>query len=173
MVEQVILVDSRNRELGAMDKTEAHKAGKLHRALSVFVFNSKGELLMHRRAMGKYHSSGLWTNTCCSHPRPGENVAHAASRRLKEEMGMNTPLKELFDFIYKAELENGLYEHEADHVFIGTDNSDPVPDANEVMEWKWMLPDDILKDMDVNPNNYTIWFQLIFKDVIRRVREKA
>lgn len=173
MSEQVILVDSRNRELGAMDKTEAHQRGILHRALSVFIFNSKGELLLHRRAMGKYHSSGLWSNTCCSHPRPGEKVADAANRRLQEEMGMKAELTELFYFIYKAELENGLYEHEADHVFAGKTDEDPNPDTNEVMEWKWMDPTAISNDMDVNPNNYTIWFQLIFKEVLRRVKEKA
>ena len=173
MSEQVILVDSRNREVGAMDKTEAHQRGILHRALSVFLFNSKGELLMHRRAMGKYHSSGLWSNTCCSHPRPGESVGDAANRRLKEEMGMSAGLKEFFYFIYKADLGNGLYEHEADHVFVGKTDEDPKPDTNEVMEWKWMQPDTISNDMDVNPNNYTIWFQLIFKDVLRRVKENS
>lgn len=172
MSEQVIVVDSRNRELGAMDKTEAHKLGVLHRALSVFLFNSKDELLIHRRAMGKYHSSGLWSNTCCSHPRPGEKVANAADRRLKEEMGISAPLTEVFDFIYKADLGNGLYEHEADHVFVGKTNEDPKPDTNEVMEWKWMNTEEISKDMDINPNNYTIWFQLIFKEVLRRNREK-
>jgi isopentenyl-diphosphate delta-isomerase len=171
MSEQVILVDSRNRELGIMDKTEAHQRGILHRALSIFIFNSKGELLVHRRAMGKYHSSGLWSNTCCSHPRPGEEVSDAAARRLKEEMGMSATLTELFDFIYKADLGNGLYEHEADHVFTGITDADPTPDENEVMEWKWMHPEAISSDMDVNPNNYTIWFQLIFKDVIRKAKE--
>ncbi len=173
MSEQVILVDSRNRELGVMDKTEAHRLGKLHRALSIFIFNSKGELLLHRRAMGKYHSSGLWSNTCCSHPRPAENVADAAVRRLKEEMGMKVEMKELFSFIYKAELENGLYEHEADHVFVGKSDENPNPDPNEVMEWKWMNTDAISDDIDTNPNNYSVWFQLIFKDVVRRVKESA
>lgn len=171
MSEQVILVDSRNRELGVMDKTEAHQRGVLHRALSVFIFNSKGELLLQRRAMGKYHSSGLWTNTCCSHPRPGENVADAAHRRLQEEMGTKTALTELFDFIYKAELENGLYEHEADHVFTGKTDADPKPDPSEVMEWKWVNTAALASDMDANPTAYTIWFQLIFKEVLRRMRE--
>jgi isopentenyl-diphosphate delta-isomerase len=171
MSEQVIVVDSRNRELGVMDKTEAHQKGVLHRALSVFIFNSKGELLIHRRASGKYHSSGLWSNTCCSHPRPGEKVGDAAVRRLQQEMGMSAPLTEIFNFIYKADLGNGLYEHEADHVFIGKTDVDPKPDATEVMEWKWMSPDAISGDMDTNPGNYTIWFQLIFKDVLRRIKE--
>jgi isopentenyl-diphosphate delta-isomerase len=171
MSEQVILVDSRNRELGVMDKTEAHKLGVLHRALSVFLFNSKGELLLHRRAEGKYHSSGLWTNACCSHPRPGEKVEDAAVRRLKEEMGMKTELKEIFQFIYKADLGGGLYEHEADHVFVGTTDEDPKPDPAEVMDWKWISAAAVTADMDANPNNYTIWFQLIFKDVVKRAKE--
>ncbi len=171
MGEQVIVVDSRNRELGVMDKTEAHKLGVLHRALSVFLFNSKGEMLIHRRAMGKYHSSGLWSNTCCSHPRPGEAVADAAFRRLKEEMGISAELTEVFDFIYKADLGNGLYEHEADHVFIGKTDADAKPDADEVMDWKWVNIEEISKDMDVNPKNYTVWFQLIFKDVVKRMRD--
>lgn len=171
MNEKVIIVDSRNREIGEMDKAEAHAKGILHRALSVFIFNSKGELLLHRRAMGKYHSSGLWSNTCCSHPRPHENVKDAAVRRLKEEMGMKAELIELFYFIYKADLGNGLYEHEADHVFYGKSDDNPAPDSNEVMEWKWMNTDEISTDIDNNPNNYTIWFQLIFKDVVRRVKE--
>lgn len=167
------MVDSRNRELGVMDKTEAHKLGVLHRALSVFIFNTKNEMLIHRRAMGKYHSSGLWSNTCCSHPRPGEKVGDAATRRLREEMGMSAELTEVFDFIYKADLGNGLYEHEADHVFIGITDEDPKPDTNEVMEWKWMEAKTISDDMDVNPNNYSVWFQLIFKEVLRRKKEQA
>lgn len=171
MSEQVILVDSRDRETGVMEKAEAHRLGRLHRALSVFVFNSKGELLLHRRAMGKYHSSGLWTNTCCSHPRPKEDTGDAALRRMKEEMGMEVELKELFSFIYKADLGNGLYEHEADHVFIGRSNSDPVPDPSEVMDWKWLSIEAISKSMDEDPNAYTIWFQLIFKDVAKASKE--
>ncbi len=171
MSEQVILVDSRDRDLGVMDKAEAHKLGVLHRALSVFIFNSKNELLIHRRAMGKYHSSGLWSNTCCSHPRPAEKVEDAAVRRLQEEMGLKTELKKLFSFIYKADLGNGIYEHESDHVFIGNSDENPIPDANEVMEWKWMNVNMISDEIDLHPNDFTIWFQLIFKDVMRRVKE--
>lgn len=171
MSEQVILVDSRNRETGVMDKAEAHQRGVLHRAISVFIFNSKGEMLIHRRAMHKYHSGGLWTNACCSHPRPGEKAVDSAVRRLKEEMGLSAELKPAFEFIYKADLGNGLYEHEADHVFTGKTDTDPEPDPEEVMEWKWMNVDAIAADMDANPNNYTIWFQLIFKDVVRIYKE--
>lgn len=171
MAEQVILVDSRDREIGEMDKIEAHQLGRLHRAISIFIFTSKGELLIHRRAMGKYHSSGLWSNTCCSHPRPGENVADAAFRRLKEEMGFQTELQEIFSFIYKADLGNGIFEHEFDHVFIGKSDEFPFPNKREVSEWKWMSIDHISDEIDNHPNDYTIWFQLIFKDVVRRVKE--
>jgi isopentenyl-diphosphate delta-isomerase len=171
MSELVILVDSRNRETGVMDKTEAHRSGTLHRAISIFLFNSKGEMLIHRRAMNKYHSGGLWTNACCSHPRPGEKTLDAAVRRLQEEMGMSADLKEAFEFIYKADLGNGLYEHEADHVYIGKTDADPTPHPDEVMEWKWMDVTSISSDIDANPNNYTIWFQLIFKDVVRISKE--
>jgi isopentenyl-diphosphate delta-isomerase len=171
MSEQVILVDSRDRELGVMEKIEAHRLGVLHRALSIFIFNSKGELLMHRRAMGKYHSSGLWTNTCCSHPRPNEKVEDAATRRLKEEMGIQVSMKEIFSFVYKADLGNGIFEHEFDHVFIGKSDEFPFPNKSEVSEWKWMSIENISNEIDNHPNDFTIWFQLIFKDVARVYRE--
>jgi isopentenyl-diphosphate delta-isomerase len=171
MIEQVILVDSRDREMGVMDKTEAHRLGVLHRAFSIFVFNSKGELLIHRRALGKYHSSGLWTNTCCSHPRPNEKTDEAAIRRLSEEMGMKVKLDEIFSFIYKADLGEGIFEHECDHVYLGKSNEDPKPDANEVLEWKWMTVEAISNEIDSHPNDFTIWFQLIFKDVVRVSKE--
>ena len=170
MSEQVILVDSRDREVGVMDKIEAHRLGVLHRALSIFIFNSKGQLLIHRRAMGKYHSSGLWTNTCCSHPRPNENSLDAANRRLKEEMGIHSDLKEIFSFIYKAEVGNGIYEHECDHVFIGKSDEFPLPDKREVSEWKWISIENVSDEIDNHPNDFTIWFQLIFKDVVRVYR---
>ncbi len=171
MSEQVILVDSRDRELGVMEKNEAHRLGVLHRAFSIFVFNSKGELLIHRRALGKYHSSRLWTNTCCSHPRPNEKSDEAATRRLKEEMGMDTKLKEIFSFIYKADLGNGIFEHECDHVFLGRSDENPQPDPGEVMEWKWISIESLTHEIDTHPNDFTIWFQLIFKDVARVYRE--
>src|SRR5665213_571497 len=158
MEEQVILVDSRDHEVGVMEKMEAHRLGVLHRAISIFIFNSKGELLIHRRAMGKYHSSGLWTNTCCSHPRPNENVNDAASRRLKEEMGIQPALKEIFSFIYKANVGNGIFEHECDHVFIGKSDEFPFPNKREVSEWKWMSVENISNEIDNHPNDFTIWF---------------
>jgi isopentenyl-diphosphate Delta-isomerase len=170
-MEQVILVDSSDREKGVMDKVLAHREGRLHRALSVFIFNSKGELLIQRRAEGKYHSGGLWANTCCSHPRPGENIDDAAVRRLREEMGLSAPLQKLFGFVYLAPVGNDLFEYEYDHVFSGKSDNDPQPHADEVMEWKWVAPDAISADMDVNPDNYAIWFQLIFKEVIRLAAE--
>lgn len=172
MPEEVILVDSADRENGTMEKLAAHQEGRLHRAISVFIFNSQGELLLQRRAEGKYHSSGLWTNTCCSHPRPGEETADAASRRLKEEMGISAPLEKLYAFIYKAPVGNELCEHEYDHVFFGKSDAVPQPDPAEAMEWKWAAVADIAAEMDASPSSYTIWFQLIFKDVAARVASK-
>ncbi len=171
MSEQVILVNIMDREQGAMDKTEAHRLGKLHRALSVFVFNSAGELLLQRRAMEKYHSGGLWANTCCSHPRPGEAIEDAAVRRLEEEMGLRAPLTKLFSFVYKADLGNSMHEHEFDHVFIARTDTSPVPNPEEVMEWKWASPESISAGIDANPNEYTIWFQLIFKEVAKLAKQ--
>src|SRR4030042_2763439 len=128
VMEKIILVDENDREIGTEEKLKTHEQGKLHRAFSIFVFNSKGELLLQRRAKGKYHSGGLWTNTCCSHPREGEKLEEAVHRRLKQEMGLDCPLKEAFSFIYKVRFENGLFEHELDHVFIGRVDGKPVPD---------------------------------------------
>ena len=136
-MEQVILVDEKDKEIGLEEKIKAHKEGKLHRAFSVFVFNQKGEMLLQRRALTKYHSGGLWTNTCCSHPRKGEDVDKAASRRLKEEMGFSCGLKEVFSFIYKTGFDNGLMEHEFDHVFVGAYESEPKINPEEVAEYKW------------------------------------
>lgn len=170
MTEQVILVDSSDRERGAMEKMQAHLEGLLHRAVSVFIFNSQGELLLQRRAMEKYHSPGLWANTCCGHPRPGESCIDAASRRLKEEMGMSATLREVSSLIYLAPVGGNAYEHEFDHIFTGTSNDTPQPTAGEVCEWKWIDPEDIGADMDANPGQYAIWFQLIFKDTVSRFR---
>ena len=163
-MEYVILVDEKDNETGIMEKLEAHQEGKLHRAVSVFIFNSKNELLLQRRAAGKYHSANLWTNTCCSHPRIRERVHDAAVRRLYEEMGLKCVLEEAFSFVYKADLENGLTEHEYDHVFIGTTDDAPAPDAAEVAAWKYMSLDVIDSDIKNDPGKYTEWFKICLKD---------
>lgn len=160
--EEVILVDENDRETGRMEKMQAHVEGKLHRAFSVFIFNKSGELLLQKRAAGKYHSAGLWTNTCCSHPRAGENTDAAAHRRLKEEMGIDCILTHQFSFIYKAQLDNGLTEHELDHVYTGMCNDAAKPDPEEADGWKYMKPEEIEKDLELNPSHYTVWFRLIF-----------
>ncbi len=168
MPEFVVLVDENDNEIGAEEKIKAHQnGGKLHRAISVFVFNSKNELLLQRRALTKYHSPGLWANTCCSHPRPGESIEHAARRRLNEEMGFTCDLKEVFSLIYKAEVGNGLTEHEYDHIFIGFWEGVPKPNPEEVCEWRWSNMDEIERDMKENPGKYAPWFRILFP----RVRE--
>lgn len=146
-----------------------HLQGKLHRALSVFVFNKKGELLLQRRTSDKYHSGGLWSNTCCSHPRPGEELAAAVHRRLKEEMGFDCKLEESFSFIYKVKFDNDITEHEYDHVFFGSHDGDPVPSEEEVSEWKWVGLGELKKDIDENPDSYTYWLKA---SIDRIVEEK-
>ncbi|MFA5872100.1 MAG: isopentenyl-diphosphate Delta-isomerase [Parcubacteria group bacterium] len=163
MKELVILVDENDTEVGAGEKLRMHQEGKLHRAFSVFIFNSKGELLIQRRAGGKYHSAGLWSNTCCGHPRPGEGVNEAAQRRLEEEMGFACPLRMAFSFRYNTRLEQGLIENEYDYVFCGTYDSNPEPNSEEVAGWKWTDTDEIRKDMLRNPNSYTHWFKIAIK----------
>ncbi|MBI1267394.1 MAG: isopentenyl-diphosphate Delta-isomerase [Cryomorphaceae bacterium] len=165
-MEHVILVDEYDREIGQMEKLQAHESGNLHRALSVFLFNSKGELLLQQRALEKYHSPGLWTNTCCSHPRPGEQSKDAAVRRLKEEMGMSCTLTKSFDFIYRAEFENGLIEHELDHVFIGCSDDKPVMNPSEVASWKYISQENLVADIRNNPDLYTVWFKLCLQRVL-------
>ena len=161
-MEQVVLVDEQDNELGVMEKLRAHKEGKLHRAISVFIYNSKGEFLLQQRAAGKYHSANLWTNTCCSHPRPGETVYDAAVRRLYEEMGLKCELKEVFRFVYEAHLEHDLIEH--DHVFTGISDAIPVPDSTEVSGWKYISADTLAADLKVNAHLYTEWFKICLKD---------
>ena len=163
--EKVVLVDKKDFQLGLMPKLEAHRKGVLHRAFSVFVFNSSKLLLMQKRSSLKYHSPGLWTNTCCSHQRDGESTVDAAKRRLNEEMGLNVDLKETFSFIYKANLENGLIEHEFDHVLVGFTDFNPKINTNEVEDWKWIDLSFLELDLDKNPNIYTEWFKIIFKRV--------
>jgi isopentenyl-diphosphate Delta-isomerase len=160
--EQVILVNENDEPIGLMNKLEAHEKAVLHRAFSVFVLNDKNEVLLQQRAHHKYHSPLLWTNTCCSHQRAGETNIEAGKRRLFEEMGFKTELKELFHFIYKAPFDNGLTEHELDHVMIGYSNEEPNINAEEVESWKWMTIEEIKEDMIQNPEIYTVWFKIIF-----------
>lgn len=165
--EQVILVDEQDNELGVMEKLEAHRIPTLHRAISVFIVNTKGEWLLQQRALGKYHSNGLWTNTCCSHPRPGESNLEAARRRLQEEMGMEAELSELFHFMYREVLDNDLTEYELDHVFVGISDQVPKINADEVHNYKYVAYEDLKEDIKNNPWNYTVWFLKI----VNRVNE--
>ncbi len=160
--EQVILVDENDNQIGLMPKMEAHEKALLHRAFSVFIFNDKNELMLQQRAMHKYHSPGLWTNTCCSHQRNGESNLEAGKRRLQEEMGFITDLEESTSFIYKAPFDNGLTEHEYDHIMIGYYNGDPNINEHEVASWKWMPLEDVKVDMAIYPESYTAWFKIIF-----------
>ena len=161
--EQVILVNENNEQIGLMPKMEAHEKAVLHRAFSVFIFNNENELMLQQRAFGKYHSPGLWTNTCCSHQRDGESNIDAGKRRLQEEMGFTADLQESISFIYKAPFDNGLTEHEYDHVLLGSYNGEPTINTEEVASWKWMKMDDIKVDMALHPENYTAWFKIIFE----------
>lgn len=174
--QKVILVDRNDVQTGTAHKLEAHKYALLHRAVSVFVVNSKGEWLLQRRALDKYHSKGLWTNTCCTHPLPGESAKSAANRRLMEEMGMTCRLRFLFTFIYKGELDNELTEHELDHVFLGISDDQPVINREEVDDWEYVIYEDLKKDVYENESDYTYWFREIFEDVnnnIIKLREKC
>ena len=162
MEEQVILVDEKDNQVGLMPKMEAHEKALLHRAFSVFIFNKKGELMLQQRAANKYHSPLLWTNTCCSHQREGESNLEAGKRRLMEEMGFVTELKEVFSFVYKAPFDNGLTEHEFDHVMIGSFEEKPNINKEEVEAYKWMSLEDVKSDITNNPKEYTAWFKIIF-----------
>ena len=163
-MEYVVLVDEQDKEIGTMEKLQAHEEGRLHRAISAFIFNTNGEMLLQQRAAGKYHSALLWTNACCSHPRPGESVADAAHRRLHEEMGINCTLQEIFTFTYKAHLENDLTEYEFDHVFKGITDEEPHPDASEVAAFRYVDMETLTHDIAVNPGIYTEWFKICIKD---------
>jgi len=162
--ENVILVNTKDEPIGLMPKLEAHEKAVLHRAFSVFVMNDKNQIMLQQRAHHKYHSPLLWTNTCCSHQREGESNIQAGSRRLFEEMGFNTELKELFHFIYKAPFDNGLTEHELDHVMIGYYNESPTINPEEVEDWKWMGIEDVQSDIQLRPEEYTVWFKIIFDE---------
>jgi isopentenyl-diphosphate delta-isomerase len=167
----VILVDENDREIGLKDKLSAHRDGDLHRAISVFLFDSGGRMLLQQRATGKYHSGGLWTNASCSHPKQGEPVQNAAVRRLEEEMGIScADLEHAFSFTYKADVGNHLTEHELDHVFIGSSDAPPRPDPMEVMGYRYASLSEIEKDLKEHPEQYTTWFRLVF-DRVKRLRE--
>lgn len=159
--DQLILVDEHDKQTGVMGKLETHEKALLHRAFSIVVKNSKGEIMLQKRADGKYHSGGLWTNTCCGHPRDGESIFKAAHRRLGEEMGFDCELKEVTSFIYKVGLDKGLTEHEYLHVFVGKYDSAPALNPEEASDWKWMSLNHIKIDIEQNSNNYTEWFKLL------------
>jgi len=171
--EEVVLVDESDKELGAEEKIRAHEDGKLHRAFSVFVFNEKGEMMLQQRAKGKYHCGGLWTNACCSHPRPGESAEDAAHRKLKQEMGFDTELKEILSFVYRAPFENGLTEHELDHVFVGRFDGKHKPNPEEAEDSKWVKPEELERDMRQNPGKYTPWFKIILERVLEWYRSNG
>lgn len=162
---EVILVDKNDDPIGVMEKMAAHEQGLLHRAISVFIVRTNGNWLIHQRANNKYHSAGLWTNASCSHPVSGESSLEAANRRLREEMGIKTDLKEVFSFIYKAELDQGLTEHELDHVFIGISDDIPHPNTKEVADWKEVNYQELDRDVQDYPGNYTVWFKIIYQRV--------
>jgi isopentenyl-diphosphate delta-isomerase len=164
-VEQVILVDTNDSEVGVMEKMEAHKQALLHRAFSVFLFNKQGKMLLQQRAFSKYHSPGLWTNTCCSHPRPGETLDHAVTRRLQEEMGIEATVTKAFDFIYKAALPNELSEHEFDHVYIGQYDGEVMPNPLEVGNFVYQSIEEVKSNLESHPDKYTVWFQIAFPKV--------
>ena len=167
--EKVILVDEADNQVGLMEKMKAHEQAVLHRAFSVFVFNGKGELLLQQRASHKYHSPGLWTNTCCSHQREGETNVQAGRRRLWEEMGFDCELEDSFWFIYRAEFDNGLTEHELDHVLVGRYDEDPEINPEEVSDFKWMTLESVREDMELQPEKYTEWFKIIFREYDQRL----
>ena len=166
MEEQVILVDRDDVAIGKMGKMIAHEQGVLHRAFSIFIFNGKGELLMQKRALDKYHSAGKWTNTCCSHPRPTELTEMAAKRRLKEEMGMDCELTYAFNFVYKASFSNELTEHEFDHVYFGVSDDAPIINPSEVAAFKYVDLAVLAKDLVQNPEHYTAWLKVCFNKVL-------
>jgi len=169
--EKVILVNENDEPIGLMNKLEAHEKAVLHRAFSVFILNDKNEVMLQQRAHQKYHSPLLWTNTCCSHQREGETNIQAGTRRLQEEMGFTAKLKELFHFIYKAPFDNGLTEHELDHVMIGHYNDEPKINPDEVESWKWMSIEAIRDDIQTQSENYTVWFKIIFDEFYHYLEE--
>ena len=163
-MQEVILVDSNDQPIGKMEKLEAHQKGLLHRAFSVFIFNRNNELLLQQRALEKYHSGGLWTNTCCSHPSPSESLESAGSKRLVEEMGFTTELSHLFAFEYRVELDNQLIEHEYDHVLVGRYDGDFIPNPEEAMATRWISMEDLMTELKQDPDKFTSWFKIILNE---------
>jgi isopentenyl-diphosphate delta-isomerase len=162
----LVLVDQLDREIGVGEKMAVHRSGQLHRAFSIFVTNSQGEILLQQRALNKYHSGGLWTNTCCSHPRPGEELMRAAHRRLQEEMGFDCELQELFSFIYHAKLEGGLIEHEYDHVLLGKFDGTPIVNPLEVENWRWIDAKTLEKEINDRPDRFTYWLRNCYQQFL-------
>jgi isopentenyl-diphosphate delta-isomerase len=169
--EKVLLVDTQDRALGTMPKLEAHQKGVLHRAFSVFILNRQNALMLQQRAWDKYHSPGLWTNTCCSHQREGEDSLAAGKRRLQEEMGLEAPLTPLFTFIYKAPFDNGLTEHELDHVLLGYSEQSPNPNPQEVADWQWMPLEEVQQKLTEQPEQFTVWFKIIFERFYAHIKQ--
>jgi len=165
MSEEIILVDKNDQEIGTEEKMKVHQDGKLHRAFSIFVFNSRNEMLLQKRAEAKYHCGGLWTNTCCSHPRKGESLEKATHRRLQEEMGFDCELKEIDSFIYKAGFDNGLTEHEYDHIFTGKFDGESNLNPEEAEDYKWIGLENLKKEIKKNPEDFTVWFKIAMEKV--------
>ncbi len=170
VLDQVVLVNERDEEIGTMEKMEAHRQGALHRAFSIFLFDHSGRTLLQQRAEGKYHSPGLWSNACCSHPRPGEALTSATSRRLREELGIACDLTERFTFVYQASFENDLYEHEFDHVFFGGFEGDLHPNPAEVDALRWILPEVLDAEILAGPERFTLWLLICWKQVREQLR---
>lgn len=166
MIEEVILVDDFDVQIGTMEKMKAHEQALLHRAFSVFIFDEEGKMLLQQRALTKYHSAGLWTNACCSHPRPGENTIDAATRRLMEEMGFTTPIKKILHFTYQVKFDNGLTEHEYDHVFVGIYNGQIKLNKSEVHDYTFKSMPTIQEELQHHPHQYTEWFKIVFPKVM-------
>ncbi|MBB2954099.1 isopentenyl-diphosphate Delta-isomerase [Sphingobacterium sp. JUb56] len=166
---KVILVDEQDHVVGEMDKMEAHEKGILHRAFSIFIFNTKGQMLIHQRANEKYHGGGLWTNACCSHPQLDEDIEESAKERLQFEMGLQCELKRVFSFIYHTPVENNLIEHEYDHVLVGYTDREPVPNVNEVMNYKWIDRLDLLQQIAAEPDAFTYWFRIALPQIIKHI----
>jgi isopentenyl-diphosphate delta-isomerase len=171
--EEVVLIDGDNRVIGRAEKLRAHQEGRLHRAFSVFIFDQRGALLLQRRALGKYHSAGRWSNTCCGHPRPEEETRAAAERRLHEEMGFRCTLFPAFEFRYRARVGPTLHEHEHDAVFVGSYSGRPTPDPNEVADWRYSLLSLVRGELRQRPNRYTIWLRLLLAERFGHLRDAA